>query len=56
MVGLSGIIFVLLPESPWWLAGKDRHEKAMKVLRVCNGGVDGYDVQQQIVRPPFVFI
>lgn len=49
MVGLSGIIFVALPESPWWLVGKDRHEKAMKVMRVCNGSVDGYDVQEQIV-------
>ncbi|KAL4746877.1 hypothetical protein BDW72DRAFT_206984 [Aspergillus terricola var. indicus] len=48
MVGLAGIIFVLLPESPWWLVGKDRHEKASKVLRICNGRVQGYDVQEQI--------
>ncbi|KAL4988646.1 general substrate transporter [Aspergillus falconensis] len=48
MVGLAGIVFVLLPESPWWLVGKDRHEKASKVLRLCNGNVQGYDVQEQI--------
>jgi hypothetical protein len=49
MVGLAGIIFVFLPESPWWLVGKDRHEKASKVLHLCNGRVQGYDVQEQIV-------
>lgn len=49
MVGLSGIIFVAVPESPWWLVGKDRHEKATKVLHLCNGTVEGYDVQEQIV-------
>ncbi|KAL4940005.1 hypothetical protein BDV06DRAFT_230690 [Aspergillus oleicola] len=48
MVGISGMIFVLLPESPWWLVGKDRHEKAARVLRLCNGKVEGYDVQEQI--------
>lgn len=51
MVGLSGIIFVAIPESPWWLVGKDRHEKALKVLHLCNGTVEGYDVQEQIVCP-----
>ncbi|KAL4899290.1 hypothetical protein BDW74DRAFT_183822 [Aspergillus multicolor] len=48
MVGVAGIIFVFLPESPWWLVGKDRHENAAKVLRLCNGGVQGYDIQEQI--------
>ncbi|RAH70519.1 general substrate transporter [Aspergillus aculeatinus CBS 121060] len=48
MVGVAGIIFVLLPESPWWLVGKDRPEKAAQVLRLCCGRVQGYNVDQQI--------
>ena len=54
-VGVSLIIFVILPESPWWLVGKDRHEKAMKALRLCNGRVEGYDIQEQIVYPVHLF-
>lgn len=53
MVGLTGIIFVFLPESPWWLAGKDKLDEAAKVLQMCNGSVEGYDVQEQIVSSPF---
>ncbi|KIA75552.1 hypothetical protein HK57_00692 [Aspergillus ustus] len=48
MVGIAGIIFVFIPESPWWLVGKDHFERAEKVLNVCNGRVEGYDTQQQI--------
>ncbi|KAL3466115.1 general substrate transporter [Aspergillus heterothallicus] len=48
MVGVAGIIFVLIPESPWWLVGKDRFDKAANVLTLCNGRVEGYDTQQQI--------
>lgn len=48
MVGVAGIIFVLLPESPWWLVGKDRPEKAAQVLRLCCGRVQGYNVDEQI--------
>jgi hypothetical protein len=50
MVGIAGIIFVLIPESPWWLVGKDQFDKAEKVLTFCNGRVEGYDTQQHIVR------
>jgi SP family general alpha glucoside:H+ symporter-like MFS transporter len=49
MVIPIGIVFALLPESPWWLASKGKTEKAAKVLRLCNGGVEGYDVEEQIV-------
>jgi hypothetical protein len=49
MVGLIGIIFVFLPESPWWLASKGKLDKARRVLQFCNGGVDGYDIEEQIV-------
>ncbi|KAL2823213.1 general substrate transporter [Aspergillus cavernicola] len=48
MVGIAGIIFVFLPESPWWLVGKDRFDKAAQVLHTCNGRVQGYDTQEQI--------
>lgn len=50
MIGAIAIIFVLLPESPWWLVSKGKLDKAAKVLTFCNGNVDGYDVQEQIVR------
>ncbi|TVY52349.1 General alpha-glucoside permease [Lachnellula cervina] len=48
MVGVIGIIFAFLPESPWWLASKGRLNDAAKSLRFCNGGVEGYDIQEQI--------
>lgn len=49
MIGVTGIIFVLIPESPWWLVAKDKFDKAAKVLQNCNGRVEGYNVQEQIV-------
>ena len=52
MVGVIGIIFALIPESPWWLASKGKLDKATKVLQLCNGGVEGYDIQEQIVSLP----
>ena len=48
MVGVMGIIFLLLDETPWWLAGKGRLDQAEKVLLRYNGHIDGYDVQEQI--------
>ncbi|CRK30147.1 hypothetical protein BN1723_014518 [Verticillium longisporum] len=48
MVGVAGIIFILLPESPWWLVGKGRFEKASKSLQVFNRGVESFDVQEHI--------
>jgi SP family general alpha glucoside:H+ symporter-like MFS transporter len=51
MVGVIAIIFVLLPESPWWLASVNKLEQTKKVLLRCHGHIEGYDVQQQVVRP-----
>jgi phosphate starvation-inducible membrane PsiE len=50
MVGAIAIIFLLLPESPWWLVSKGKIDKAANVLTFCNGKVEGYDVQEQLVR------
>jgi hypothetical protein len=50
MVIPIGIIFALLPETPWWLASKGELEKAAQVLRLCNGSVEGYDIEEHIVR------
>jgi hypothetical protein len=50
MVIPIGIVFALLPETPWWLASKGKLDKARKVLQLCNSGVEGYDIEEQIVR------
>ena len=50
MVGLMIIIFILLPESPWWLVSKGKIEKATKTLLKYNGHVEGYNVDEVIVR------
>lgn len=49
MIGAIGIIFAMLPETPWYLASKGKLDKATKVLQLCNGGVEGYDIQEHIV-------
>lgn len=49
MVGIMGIIFLLLPETPWWLVQKNRVSDAAKVLRKYNGHVQDYNVQETIV-------
>ncbi|KAK7430478.1 hypothetical protein QQZ08_002997 [Neonectria magnoliae] len=35
-------------ETPWWLVSKGKLDKAGKVLNLCNGHIEGYDVQEQI--------
>jgi hypothetical protein len=49
MIGAIIFIFLLLPESPWWLVSKGKLDKAANVLNFFNGRVDGYDAQEQIV-------
>jgi hypothetical protein len=53
MVIPIGIIFALIPETPWWLASKGKLDESRNVLQICNGGIEGYDIQEQIVRIPF---
>ncbi|KAF7189943.1 MFS transporter fmqE [Pseudocercospora fuligena] len=48
MVGVMGIVFLLLPETPWWLCGKSKTEKASKILLRYNGHIEGYNVHQVI--------
>ncbi|WWD20939.1 hypothetical protein CI109_105417 [Kwoniella shandongensis] len=48
MIGLSLIIFAILPESPWWLMSKGRVEKARKVLQFKYGSVPGYDMEREL--------
>ena len=50
MVGLIAVIFVIIPESPWWLVSQGKIDKAGKILNWFNGKVDGYSVDEQIVR------
>jgi hypothetical protein len=49
MVGVMLIIFLLIPETPWWLASKEKLDKAAKVLLKYNGHVEGYNVDEVIV-------
>ncbi|KAG9494951.1 hypothetical protein J7337_013180 [Fusarium musae] len=48
MIGCILIAFLLIPESPWWLASKGKVEQASQVLNRCFANVEGYDIDQQI--------
>jgi len=48
MIGGLAIVYCFLPESPWWLVGKDKTDKARKTLLMLKGGVPGYDVDNEI--------
>ena len=39
-------MLVTLPESPWYLARRGKHEKAKKALKWLVGSVEGYDIDQ----------
>lgn len=47
LLGVMAIIFVLLPESPWFLVTQGKLEQAHENLTLVNGGVKGYDVDYE---------
>ncbi|WOO84104.1 High-affinity glucose transporter HXT2 [Vanrija pseudolonga] len=48
MIGLMAGIFIILPESPWWLVRKNKLERAKKVLQWNYKGVPGFDADHEI--------
>lgn len=50
MVGLAGIIFFVIPESPWWLVSKGRLDSAGKVLKTFYGDLSDAEVSERLVR------
>ncbi|WVW82736.1 hypothetical protein I302_104747 [Kwoniella bestiolae CBS 10118] len=48
MIGVMGVIFILLPESPWWLVSKGKLDQASKMLHRYYGHIDGYNVPDEI--------
>lgn len=49
MIGVMFVIFLLIPETPWWLASKEKLDKAAKVLLRYNGHIENYNVDEVIV-------
>jgi MFS family permease len=47
-IGLMGIIFLALPESPAWAVGMNHRATAQRSLRRLYKGVEGFDVDHQI--------
>ncbi|KAJ5116850.1 general substrate transporter [Penicillium angulare] len=48
MLGVLLLINIGIPESPWWLAQRDRHNEAEAVLRSTHKGVPGYDSKTEM--------
>lgn len=48
MIGGLFIVYLVLPESPWWLMQHDKTDAARKSLTRLKGGVEGYDVETDI--------
>ncbi|OCF31052.1 hypothetical protein I317_06846 [Kwoniella heveanensis CBS 569] len=48
MIGLSIIIFVFLPESPWWLVSKGKLDKARSTLEKKFAHIPGYDINREL--------
>ncbi|GFZ49942.1 hypothetical protein JCM24511_07345 [Saitozyma sp. JCM 24511] len=46
-IGIMGIIYLLVPESPYWCATRGKHEQGIKTLAKINGSVSGYNVEEQ---------
>ena len=48
MIGGLAIIYLVLPESPWWLVQHDKIDKARKSLGRLKRGVPDYDVEVEL--------
>jgi MFS family permease len=48
-IGLCGLIFLFLPESPWWLISKGKVDQCRKVLEWKFRGVPGADVDRELM-------
>ncbi|WWD19437.1 hypothetical protein CI109_103897 [Kwoniella shandongensis] len=44
VIGIMLVVYLYIPESPWWYANHDQHEKGRAVLQRINGKIQGYDV------------
>ncbi|WVQ82451.1 hypothetical protein IAT38_004580 [Cryptococcus sp. DSM 104549] len=44
MLGIMLIIYVYIPESPWWCANRELHDRGRAIIKRLNGNIDGYDV------------
>lgn len=56
MIGVMLLIFLLLPETPWWLASKGKLDKAEKTLLRYNGHVSDYNAKEHVVRLPSLLL
>jgi hypothetical protein len=42
--GHQGIVYLFIPESPYWCAGKGNDDRGRKIIEQLNGDIEGYDV------------
>ncbi|ORY58349.1 sugar transporter [Leucosporidium creatinivorum] len=47
MIAVLLVLWVFLPESPWWLASKGKDARGKAALHRINGGVQQYDVDAE---------
>ncbi|RSH90011.1 hypothetical protein EHS25_001344 [Saitozyma podzolica] len=44
VLGVMGLVYAFIPESPYWCANHGKHEQGRKIVHFLNGGVKDYDV------------
>nr|XP_031857210.1 uncharacterized protein CI109_007374 [Kwoniella shandongensis]KAA5524282.1 hypothetical protein CI109_007374 [Kwoniella shandongensis] len=45
MLGIMLIIYIYIPESPWWCANHEHHDRGRAIIKRLNGGIEGYNVE-----------
>jgi hypothetical protein len=48
VIAFSTLIFVFMPESPWWTARKGKLDRTRKILEYTHRGVRGYNVEREL--------